>query len=71
MPFIEKIDYLLNRKSVTKGDFLKAVGFSKNAYSEWKTGVTKSYMNKIDVIADYFGVSVDYLLDREKPSAKH
>lgn len=67
MPFIEKIDYLLNRKKVAKGEFLKAVGFNKSAYNSWKTGFTKSYMSKIDVIADYFGVSVDYLLDREKP----
>ena len=66
MAFIEKLDYLLAYKKVTKGEFLKAVGFNKSAYNSWNTGFTKSYMSKIDVIADYFGVSVDYLLDRDK-----
>lgn len=65
MEFIERLDLLLKNHKIGKTQFLKDVGFSKNAYSEWNNGVTKSYMNKIDVIADYFNVSVDYLLGRE------
>lgn len=65
MNFIERLDLLLKNSKISKMQFLKDVGYSKNAYSEWNSGVTKSYMNKIDVIADYFNVSVDYLLGRE------
>lgn len=69
MIFIERLDKLLKEKGVNKTTFLQDLNYSKNAYSEWKSGVTKSYMNKIDSIADYFGVSVDYLLGRsENPS---
>ena len=69
MNFIERLDILLKEKCVNKMTFLHDLGYSKNAYSEWKSGVTKSYMNKIDSIADYFDVSVDYLLGRtDNPS---
>ena len=64
MEFIERLDLLLKDRKISKMQFLKDTGYSKNAYSEWKSGVTKSYMNKIDTIADYFGVSVDYLIGR-------
>lgn len=64
MNFIERLDLLLKNSKTSKTQFLKDTGYSKNAYSEWNSGVTKSYMNKIDVIADYFNVSVDYLLGR-------
>ena len=64
MSFIERLDELLKEKGVNKMTFLQDLSYSKNAYSEWKSGVTKSYMNKIDVIADYFDTSVDYLLGR-------
>ena len=66
MDFIKILDLLLEKKKVNKSTFLSDLGYSKNAYSEWKSGFTKSYMNKIDAIADYFNVSTDYLLNREE-----
>lgn len=69
MGFIERLDEQLKKKGIAKIKFAHDLGYSKNAYSEWKSGVTKSYMNKIDDIADYFDVSVDYLLGRtDNPS---
>lgn len=64
MGFTERIDGLLQEKNINKTKFLSDLGYSKNAYSEWKKGITQSYMNKIDKIADYFNVSTDYLLGR-------
>ena len=64
MGFTERIDGLLQEKNITKTKFLSDLGYSKNAYNEWKKGITQSYMNKIDKIADYFNVSTDYLLGR-------
>ena len=37
----------------------------KSAIGDWRRGSTKSYLKHIDKIADYFNVSVDYLLGRE------
>ena len=64
MNFLERLDCLLKENNLKKGVFLQSVGFDENAYSEWKKGTTRSYMKKIDIIADYFNVSVDYLLGR-------
>lgn len=64
MDFINILDDLLNEKQIGKVAFLRDLGYSKNAYSEWKSGFTKSYMGRIDEIADYFDVSTDYLLGR-------
>jgi transcriptional regulator with XRE-family HTH domain len=64
MSFTDKIEALISKKKINKTIFLKDLGYSKNAFSEWKSGFTKSYMSKIDEIADYFDVSIDYLLGR-------
>lgn len=64
MDFTTRLEALLNQKQITKITFLNDLGYSKNAISEWRNGVTRSYMNKIDQIADYLGCSIDYLLGR-------
>lgn len=64
MTTVERIEYLIKQKEINDKTFLNDLGFSKNALNEWRSGVTKSYMSKIDAIADYFSVSTDYLLGR-------
>ena len=34
-------------------------------FSSWKNGISKPKADKIKKIADYFGVSTDYLLGRD------
>lgn len=70
MDFTTRLENLLNQKQITKIAFLNDLGYSKNAISEWRNGITRSYMNKIDQIADYLDCSIDYLLGRaEQPEA--
>lgn len=64
MSFTQRLEEMLNTRKISKITFLTDLGYSKNAISEWRNGITKSYMNKIDQIADYLGCSVDYLLGR-------
>ena len=64
MEFTKRLASLLKEKSIKKSVFLSDLGYSKNAFREWETGVTKSYMNKLAEIADYLDVSADYLLGR-------
>lgn len=66
LDFTSRLEELLNEKNITKIAFLTDLGYSKNAISEWRNGITKSYMNKIDQIADILDCSVDYLLGREQ-----
>ena len=51
----------------------KATGISTGSLSDWKKGRSSPKADKLQKIADYFGVTVDYLLgneQKEKPAAK-
>lgn len=50
----------IGKKQKELTDYL---GLSKNTFTEWKGGRNKSYMKYLPQIADFLGVSVDYLLD--------
>lgn len=65
MNTFDKIDMLLKqqkKKQIQLTDFL---GLNKNAYSDWKIGRTSSYTKHLSQIAEFFDVSVDYLLGKE------
>ena len=53
-----------NKKQKALTDYL---GLKKNAFTNWKNGHTESYKKYLPQIAEFFGVSVDYLLGVEKP----
>lgn len=44
----------------------KDTGIAQSTLSEWKTGKTNPKIDKIEVLANYFGVTVDYLLGNEE-----
>lgn len=49
-------------------DVSKATGISKSTFSDWKSGRSKPKQEKLQKIADYFGVSVDYLMTGKNSS---
>ncbi|WP_246419513.1 helix-turn-helix domain-containing protein [Caproicibacterium amylolyticum] len=57
---------LLNKNSVTPYRVYKETGVPQSSLSEWKRGNSMPKIDKIQKIADYFGVSVDYLLGNEQ-----
>lgn len=56
---------LLKEKDVTPYQVSKATGVAQSSLSDWKNGRSKPKYEKMLAIADYFGVSVDYLLGNE------
>ena len=73
---IKTVNIILNliaEKKITEQQFLFEMGFNRTLLSDWKSGKSKSYMKHLPKIADYFGVSTDYLLGntevKEKPAA--
>ena len=62
MNTIEKILKLIKEKGITEKEFLNDLKFDKTAMSQWKKGQNVSYKKYINRIADYFGVTTDYLL---------
>ena len=62
---LDKILALIKEKGITQNAFLMDMGLDKSTISDWKRGSNQSYKKHIERIADYFNVSVDYLLGRE------
>jgi transcriptional regulator with XRE-family HTH domain len=62
MSIIEKITYQLSQRGVTANKMMKELGFSNGLFSQWKKGLQKPSAEKIKAIADYLGVTVDYLV---------
>lgn len=69
----EIFEQLLQARNVTAYQVAKATGIAQSTLSDWKNGRSIPKMNKMQKIADYFGISVDYLLgneEKEKPAAQ-
>lgn len=66
MELIDRIINLLNEKGAEQKDLAEYLGVHPQLITEWKAGRTKSYKKYIDKIADFFGVSTDYLLGKDE-----
>lgn len=62
----EKIRELRMRKGVTQETMANVLGISPQAVSKWEQNATMPDISILVPIADYFGVSVDYLLRESK-----
>lgn len=56
----EKFERLLKSKGVTVADVCRATGIRHSSLSDWKTGKSQPKADKLQKIANYFGVSVEY-----------
>lgn len=64
MRTIDKILILLKEQKKTQKDLTDFLDISKGVFTDWKSGKNSSYKKHIDKIAEFFGVSTDYLLCR-------
>ena len=58
---------LLKERNVTAADVSRATGIRTSTLTDWKMGRTKPKSDKLKAIADYFGVTVEYLMTGEEP----
>ena len=66
----QTIEHLCAKRGVNITQMCKAAGVPRSALSDYKAGRIKSLStDKLTKIADYFNVSVDYLLGNEKKPA--
>lgn len=63
MTLVEKIRELANRKNMNLPQLEIELGFGNGTISRWKTSSPNT--DKLKKVADYFGVSMDSLLDRD------
>lgn len=71
MEVLTKILELLNKNHIQQKELSDYLGLSKNTMTGWKSGNNNSYMKHLPKIAEFFGVSVDYLLGKESPVAEN
>lgn len=64
MSFIEIVLDLIEKKKISKNKMLSDLELSKNSFVNWIERGTIPNGDTIVKIADYFGVSTDYLLGR-------
>lgn len=71
MDILDRITELLGGKE--QQELTKYLKLKPVAYSDWKSGKSKSYRKYLIEIAEYFGVSIDYLVygkEHNSPSQK-
>lgn len=51
-------------RDIKQKDIAKVINVSQNTYSQYETGVISLTADILLKLADYYGVSIDYLLDR-------
>ena len=56
---------LRDSKRLKDSDVVKATGITKSTFSDWKSGRSNPKNDKLQKIAAFFGVSVDYLMTGE------
>ncbi len=63
--FIEKLNKLLLKNNVTRAKLIEDIGIGKNQIKYWEVHQNTPNAETIKKIADYFGVTVEYLIGDE------
>lgn len=60
----EKFQFLLDKTNKTPYQVAKDTGISTATLSSWKNGVYVPKTDKLLILAKYFGVSIEYFLEK-------
>ena len=59
----EKYIKLRDEKGVTDYRVSEDTKITKSTFSDWKSGRSNPKIDKLKILADYFGVSIEYFLE--------
>lgn len=62
--FIARLIELRDNMGISKAELAEKVGISKQAIGQFENGKTMPSIHTFIALADFFGVSLDYLLGR-------
>ena len=65
LEILNRILTLLKENNKRQIDLTNHLGINKNAVTNWKIGDNASYKKYLPEIAEFFGVSVDYLAGKQ------
>lgn len=66
--FSKNLKYYLDLNEKTQQDLVKDLGLSSSTVSNWYTGLKLPRMNKIEMLANYFGINKSDLLEKKSIS---
>ncbi len=66
---MNNLKILRKAKGLTQKEVADFIGISQNNYSYWENGKVKIDNGSLQKLADFFDVTVDYLLGREERSS--
>ena len=59
----KKYEELLKKNGKTSYQVSKDTGIAQSTISDWKTGRSRPKVEKLKILADYFGVDVNFFLE--------
>ena len=62
MDTLRNIVSIMEMKKIKQNQLTDYLGVTKNTFSNWKSGRNSSYKKYLPQIAEFLGVSVDYLI---------
>ncbi len=60
----KRLKELREHRKLTQADVAKALGIDRTTYGKYETGDSSPHYEKLIQLADFFGVSVDYLIGK-------
>lgn len=64
--FNEKLRYLRNHQELTQAEVAKSINILQSTYSNYEQGTREPDIATIKKLANFFDVSIDYLLENDK-----
>lgn len=58
----ERLKALRNEAGKTQEEMAKLIGISRTTYTEYERGKNKPPIQKLQIMADYYGVPIDFLM---------
>lgn len=59
----KKFAELLEKTNKTSYRVAKDTGITPSTFTDWKNGRSKPKLEKLKILADYFGVSIEFFLE--------
>lgn len=64
MEFEERLVYLRNKRDISQYEVAAKLNVDRSRYCKWEQGKSRPSYEMLTQIADFFGVTTDYLLGR-------
>ena len=71
MSFSVRLKQLRSTRNLSQKTVAEAVGMAPMAYQRYEYGTREPAFSKLIALADYFDVSLDYLVGRSDDPARH